>query len=1220
MLIDSTQKDFERHKGNAQSLFRGMLFGADAVLENRPRPICALNDEHGVVELLAVEKNSYLKFMKGSYDVNNPQSSERGGGGGGGIGGGGGRGGDASANAHIMEILDKPKQLRTSADIAMVSAYLTSTVPYFRQFKIDQMRELCRIVETVTFFDEKVLFQQGQRAEAFFAILSGHVEVFVLGGDILSEKTDHPTHGDLNLGKRVTTLVSGVTFGERSIETDDAVRLSSVVTGTGITELLVVPRDSYLALNAVLRNDGDMNKVTLLRQTEVFRALDAAHLNNFAKFLKPVTYSIGQRIYREGRTPNTNQGITVISTGECFVETDIQLERGDKDDPQLLSSRPVQRIPSFGINAAHAAAATSATAATRRNFVETLPLGRIGPGTMLYHFNVLSPVDDGGPVYHTETITATTPVQAYELSRLDFFHLNNDTRLLVTKEIAADRNATLAIDEDTWRKRAAWADFKRSFVSARHDTVDKGKRENIVDSYRALQDVRYTEHNSAALLQAPLAHSIILGTRSDGSRWLEGEFDFDVEYLRQSLQARGVVKMPPPPRTFDGVNSSGLLRLDIARTGSTSAHKGIQKNSLRSVSKKHNLAFVQQSEDAKAQRRPETSHDAQQHHQHQHQHQHHPRSALDRFRRPVGDAVPSMTLPFSLVHVHVERLSSSAGVSVSKHAGGPFSRQLAGLEKLGGRMERSMRCHLRLSGAMPTSTQARECAAAQVQQAIFECRSRALGDRTGAGTTALAHFASGKEPTLVWKQFAGFESMALQATEYFILYCRSAPLEYASFTPEEGLGMDFLRLPFPSSCKSSGQNYAVYTARSITALPPVKEEAGPSKKGPVAATAAAVVSAAAKPATAMGAEVGAPAAAAAPRSGEVSGLNGTVQFLVRNFAQGNRLHLPTPHAPVTGGMLLPDIAVPTSPGPDNGPGTGLRPTQRRKAKTDLSKSNREFSDDEMSDDEAPIGGALAKDSVATVSTAVGTAAGTAAGAGRDPGRAHLPTPLLLLELKSFGEILATRGLMNECVHFAAKSVSVPALTATYGLESTPERLYVCAAPLYEWRLLNESTLASSDIQRLMAVEKVPEFGGLSFGPTLAAPGKGKKPSTPSSGAAGRARPHAVQGDFAAGSPGKKAQLAVNDPWAARDAMIAIRREILLAHDNICAEEEDEVGRVKRRAETLAKGPPDSAGSGLALPLSPLRRPQSANRQQIKLLEALIQAAPVRTVSVDNAVK
>ena len=41
------------------------------------------------------------------------------------------------------------------------------------------------------------------------------------------------------------------------------------------------------------------------------------------------------------------------------------------------------------------------------------------------------------------------------------------------------------------------------------------------------------------------------------------------------------------------------------------------------------------------------------------------------------------------------------------------------------------------------------------------------------------------EPPLEWKQFVGFESVPLQHSDFFIVYCRSAPAEYASFTPGE---------------------------------------------------------------------------------------------------------------------------------------------------------------------------------------------------------------------------------------------------------------------------------------------------------------------------------------------------------------------------------------------------------------------------------------------------
>ena len=249
IMIDSTNPSYEKHKGNAQSAFRGMMFGDDAILANMPRPICALNDSHMALELLSIDKGAYLKFLREAYDVNKPPPAnasskapsfveESGGGGKGGksfVQGGG----NESEVAQIIRILDRPKLLRTTADIEFVSAYLTKAVPFFKQFRTDQMRELCRIVETASFYDEHVLFKQGHRAEAFFAILTGYVDIWCDRGDqkIVADKG---RFGGAYLGKFEKTLVKGVTFGERSIETEDSLRLSSVVTGNGVTEFLVV--------------------------------------------------------------------------------------------------------------------------------------------------------------------------------------------------------------------------------------------------------------------------------------------------------------------------------------------------------------------------------------------------------------------------------------------------------------------------------------------------------------------------------------------------------------------------------------------------------------------------------------------------------------------------------------------------------------------------------------------------------------------------------------------------------------------------------------------------------------------------------------------------------------------------------------------------------------------------------------------------------------------
>ena len=135
-----------------------------------------------------------------------------------------------------------------------------------------------------------------------------------------------------NLGTKDTFLPTGVTFGERSFEAVNMQRLSSVLTGDGLTELLVVPRDAYLSLVAVLRNADEMARVSMLRRTNIFRQLDATHLRAFAQAMRLVSYRIGDNIYKAGWSHPTDYqgwgympGMTIIATGECSVEADIKL-------------------------------------------------------------------------------------------------------------------------------------------------------------------------------------------------------------------------------------------------------------------------------------------------------------------------------------------------------------------------------------------------------------------------------------------------------------------------------------------------------------------------------------------------------------------------------------------------------------------------------------------------------------------------------------------------------------------------------------------------------------------------------------------------------------------------------------------------------------------------------------------------------------------------------
>ena len=66
---------------------------------------------------------------------------------------------------------------------------------------------------------------------------------------------------------------------------------------------------------------------------------------------------------------------------------------------------------------------------------------------------------------------------------------------------------------------------------------------------------------------------------------------------------------------------------------------------------------------------------------------------------------------------------------------------------------------------------------------------------------------------VTWHRFSGYENMPLDYPEHFIVFCRSVPVEYASFHTIEGC--DLTKVPFPPSCKIAGQNYACVSVNDL---------------------------------------------------------------------------------------------------------------------------------------------------------------------------------------------------------------------------------------------------------------------------------------------------------------------------------------------------------------------------------------------------------------------
>lgn len=106
-IVDSSSVG---EKESSNECFSGMAFGGDEVLADKPRVSSAYNDSATILELLSVDRTSYLAFLGDAYNANSQQPAT------------------VSAKgslATVMTILEKPRHIRTAADIEAMSAYLS---------------------------------------------------------------------------------------------------------------------------------------------------------------------------------------------------------------------------------------------------------------------------------------------------------------------------------------------------------------------------------------------------------------------------------------------------------------------------------------------------------------------------------------------------------------------------------------------------------------------------------------------------------------------------------------------------------------------------------------------------------------------------------------------------------------------------------------------------------------------------------------------------------------------------------------------------------------------------------------------------------------------------------------------------------------------------------------------------------------------------------------
>jgi hypothetical protein len=447
----------------------------------------------------------------------------------------------------------------------------------------------------------------------------------------------------------------------------------------------------------------------------------------------------------------------------------------------------------------------------------------------------------------------------------DFFnHLPKDTRFAIEKIIADYKAPELTslwqsmpkkMDEDLWKKEKAWKLFKQDMAH------DHRRNSNILDAYKKLEAVhlsansgndRYTTINlkNQALIQSRDLR--LNGTLIQvGTDW---GLRHDSSSDHNSAHATA--------RKDEGAHEEGKGEHDAARRSSETGHK-------------HHAAH-RKSHHEPAQEVPapagHRTHAPQVHHPDLNE-KYHADIAAEEQAHPLhrhAERGPHMTtaeimggntslissavshmlrnrlnhahfgeskLKKELFSIHTEQPSSVVTAEFSETAApvdetaqllggapdhGAHAFYLVQLHResskntSGGLLDnakRMVRCYLRLCGACESTNAAKQLADAQMEN-IYLTLFRSDPQKE-------------KELLLNWSAFKGYDSISLSDTDHFLIFCRGAPILFASISPSRNI----FNSPFPALCKQRGQRYACVVVNKLNPMHVPKPESRESRGG-----------------------------------------------------------------------------------------------------------------------------------------------------------------------------------------------------------------------------------------------------------------------------------------------------------------------------------------------------------------------------------------------------
>lgn len=422
-------------------------FGERALESDEPRGASAICTEH--TDLITINKLVYTSILKEfSFDIKTAQIQQ-------------------GSKEYVIKMLSKSRTKRTATEIETCSTYLHKHVSFFHKFNIDQMQELVRVADVVSIFSRQLLFKQGSVGQAFFVVLGGSVDVYV------NPNRDQVNMGDeKTFGNKVNTVEEGNSFGERALENDNSLRMGSVFTCDGTTDLFIISKGDFQNLVQVMLNGDSMEKISLLRKTHLFCNVDVKHLRILSKFMESRSYRIDDELIT---VDEPAENMIIIRSGECRIEKVVSAVT-TAEDIALTSSSSIYASTNMKVS--------SGSGVKHRK--HKLSLGRLGACTVLAEYITQTDKLDS-EIYHNNTVFATTIVNVFTLNKLDFFyHVPFETREYLIKLIRESTGPLLphlwdnkikVMNDYEWKKSEAWKLF-------REDLKSINKEQNILKNFK----------------------------------------------------------------------------------------------------------------------------------------------------------------------------------------------------------------------------------------------------------------------------------------------------------------------------------------------------------------------------------------------------------------------------------------------------------------------------------------------------------------------------------------------------------------------------------------------------------------------------------------------------------------------------------------------------------------------------------------------------------------